>query len=194
MSLEIQTFVPSVKDSQIPLWLSRMAELGMLCEIYPAFSFVTHSGFVPFKLQIQDSAHPELNGVGFLTGFEYYISDFSLDAALEAKACKPSLLTGEFEEKSQQGVYASQEIDEQLKPCRKCLHFLWGSADLFELRMATVSAAVLAEITGGISFYPADGIWYERTSAAAKAVSEARDYENLVTSKDIPVHRFERWS
>ncbi len=30
--------------------------------------------------------------------------------------------------------------------------------DLFELRMATVSSAVLAEITGGLSCYPADGL------------------------------------
>ena len=42
MSLEMQTLVPSLQDLHIHLWLSRMAELGMLCAVNPAFSFVTH--------------------------------------------------------------------------------------------------------------------------------------------------------
>ena len=89
--------------------------------------------------------------------------------------------------------YATPEIDTKLKLCSKRLTFLWGSADLFELRMATVSSAVLAEITGGISSYPADGIWYESPTATAEAVGEACAYENSVKKKDITVHRFERW-
>jgi hypothetical protein len=48
MSLEIQTFVPAVDDALIPRWISRMAELGMQCEIYPEFSFADQSGFLPF--------------------------------------------------------------------------------------------------------------------------------------------------
>ncbi len=193
MSLEMDTFVPSVADTHIPLWLSRMRELGMLCEIDPGFSFATHTGFLPFKLRIQDSAHTDLNGIDFMTGFEYYISDFSLEAAQQALEPKPSLLGGLFGKKPTAKPYASPEIDQYLKRCRKRLQFVWGSADLFELRMATVSSAVLAEITQGVSSYPADGVWYDRSNAAVQALSEARAYENSVKPKDLRTHRFETW-
>jgi len=178
-----------------------MKELGMTCEIHPNFSFATQSGFLPFKLRIHDSAHQELNGVDFLTGFEYYISDFDFDVELKEfqefqgeegtlpKRGMFSRLLG----KKQPQIYATPKIDELLKQCQKRLTFRWGSADLFELRMATVSSAVLAEITGGISHYPPDGIWYDRSTAAVDAVSEARDYENSIKSEAVKVQRFERW-
>jgi hypothetical protein len=92
-----------------------------------------------------------------------------------------------------QQFYASPEIDARLKSCRKSLHFVWGANDLFELRMSTVSSAVLAEIGDGVSSYPADGIWYERDTAAAQAVAEARAYEDSVDAADIQVHPFEKW-
>jgi hypothetical protein len=194
MSLDIETYVPSVNDSQIPLWLSRMKELGMICEIHPKFSFPKQSGFLPFKLQIHDSAHQELNGVDFLTGFEYYISDFDFDVELkefqefqeeEGTLPKRGMLSRLLGKKRPQ-IYATPELDELLKRCQTRLTFRWGSADLFELRMATVSSAVLAEITTGISSYPAEGIWYDRNTAAVDAVSEARDYENSIKDVKVP--------
>ena len=65
MSLEMRTYVPAVDESVIPRWLARMRELGMICEIYPGFSPSTHAGFLPFKPQMQDSSHTDLNGVDF---------------------------------------------------------------------------------------------------------------------------------
>jgi hypothetical protein len=59
--------------------------------------------------------------------------------------------------------------------------------------MATVSSAVLAEITGGVSSYPADGLWYDCSNAAVQALSEARAYEKSVKPKDLKTHRFEKW-
>lgn len=193
MSPEMETFVPAVADTHIPLWIARMRELGMQSEIYPGFSFASHSGFLPFKLRITDSAHTHLNGVDFLTGFEFYMSDFIVEAQMQGHASKRSWLAKFFGKKESASIYATSEIDDQLKRCRKRLRFVWGSADLFELRMATVSAAVLAEICGGISSYPADGIWYERDTAAVKALDEAREYENAVKVEDIKVHKFENW-
>lgn len=83
MSLEMHTYVPFVDHSLLPQWMARMQELGMNCAIHPEFSFESHTGFLPFKLQIQDSGHSELNGVDFLTGFEYYIDDFRLESEFE---------------------------------------------------------------------------------------------------------------
>jgi len=191
MSVEIHTYVPAVDDLLLPRWLLEMKKLRMDCEIHPGVSLVSHSGFLPFKICIHDSVHEELNGVEFLTGFEYYMDDFSLEAELEKRAPKPRGLGRLFGRKEPLQPYATAELDEKLKRCRKLLTFSWGSADLFELRMATVSSAILAVITGGVSS-PADDIWNDRP-AAAEALAEAREYENSLKAKDIKVHRFEGW-
>ena len=193
MSLEMHTYVPAIDESLVPRWLARMGELGMRCEIHPGFSFATHTGFLPFKLRIQNSSHAELNGVEFLTGFEYYIEDFSLEAELARQSPPPTLIGRLLGRNPPPKPYANAAIDAKLKACRKRLTFVWGSGDLFELRMATVSSAVLAELTGGISSYPADGIWYDKPAAAPDAAAEALAYENSVRPKDIEVHRFEQW-
>ena len=192
MSLEMLTFVPAVDDARVPAWLKRLGELGMDCEIHPDFSFASQTGFLPFKLRLHDSGHPELNDVDFLSGFEFCMTDFSLEDELRARAKESVQARGLFRRR-QAEPFASPEIDEQLRSCRKRLEFVWGVGDLFELRMATVSSAVLAEITGGLSCYPADGLWYERTTAAEKAVSEARAYEDGLKPENLKVHRFEKW-
>jgi hypothetical protein len=185
VSLEIQTFVPSLDDSLKPLWISELNKLGMRVEMHPDIALTTHSGFLPFKIRIEDSAHEKLNGVDFLTGFEYYVDEFSLDAELAKHVARPQ------DNSERQDVFATPEIDKKLKDCRKVITFAWGSEDLFELRMATVSSAILAAITGGASAYPADGIWYERP--AAEALGEAREYENSRKPKAIKVHPFQGW-
>ena len=188
----MHTYVPAMDHSLVSQWLSEMRKLGIDCDIHPRVSLASHSGFLPFKIRIHDSAHHELNGVEFLTGFEYYIDDFSLEAELKKRPKTDALghLSGE---RHLLQPYATAELDEKLKQCRKRLTFSWGSADLFELRMATVSSAILAEITGGVSSYPADGIWYDRPGAAAEAVLGAQAYENSLKPKNIKVHRFEKW-
>jgi hypothetical protein len=192
MSLEIHTYVPAVDDSLIEPWLSEMKKIGMDCEIHPEVSLVSHSGFLPFKIRIQDSAHNELNGIDFLTGFEYYMGEFSLEAELE-KRLKPGGLARLFNRKQPLRPFATVKLDEKLKLCRKLLIFSWGTVDLFEVRMATVSSAILAQITGGVSSYPADGIWYDSPDAVIEALLEALSYENSLTAEDIKVHKFEKW-
>ena len=61
----------------------------MECEMHPEVSLVSHSGFLPFKLRIRGSVHEELNDTGFITGFEYYVEDFSLESEL-AKNTTPN--------------------------------------------------------------------------------------------------------
>jgi hypothetical protein len=190
MSLEMHTDVPTVEDSLTPRWLAEMKALGIDCEMHPGVSLVSHSGFLPFKIRIHDSAHEELNGIEFLTGFEYFIDEFSLDAELQKRAPRPVGLGRLFGRKPPVQPYATPSFDEKLKRCRKLLTFAWGSADLFELRMATVSSAVLADITGGVS---SEDIWYDRPNAAVQALAEARDYENSLAGKDIQTDRFEGW-
>ena len=193
MSLELHTFAPDVSDSIIPRWLTRMNGLGMYCEIHPEFSFATHSGFLPFKLRLEDSAHQQLNGVDWLTGFELYVEEFSLEKEIESLSPKPGLLQKLLGKRPAQIDFASPEIDQKLKLCKKRLRFTWGSADTFELRMASVSAATIAEITSGVCTYPADNIWYDTESVVENAIKEAKEYENSLKPKEIKLHKFEEW-
>ncbi|WKJ90769.1 hypothetical protein QZJ86_01130 [Methylomonas montana] len=90
MSLEMQVFAPSADDSLIPRWVERLNGLGMRCEIHPTFSFQTHTGFLPFKVEIEKPHHKELLGRSFLTGFEFYMREFDLAQELDAVRPKPT--------------------------------------------------------------------------------------------------------
>jgi hypothetical protein len=183
MSLEMHTYVPALDAALVAAWLRRLNELGMKCEVHPGIAWDSHSGFLPFKLQVQDSAHIKLNGVDFLTGFEYYSEPFSLESELES--------TRQADEMS--ASYSSPEVDRRLSSCRRRLVFCWGSSDMFELRMAMVSSAVVAEVGDGVACYPADGIWYDAGWTAERALGEARDYENSLKGRGLKYHKFERW-
>jgi hypothetical protein len=191
MSLEMNTYVPIINNLLIPQWISEIQKLGMDCEMHPNISLISHNGFLPFKIRIRDSIHKELNGVDFLTGFEFYSEDFNLQVELDKRTPKSGGLGRFLRGKSRQEPYATVELDKKLECCRKLLTFSWGAADLFELRMVNISSAVLAEITGGVVSYPADNIWYNRS--VVESLAEAREYENSCKPRDIKVHRFERW-
>ena len=151
MSLEIQTFVPQINDDLIPLWMQRMNGLGMRCEIYPGFSFNAHSGFLPFKVLIEKSGQPGLAGVEYLTGFEYYLEEYSYRRQQQEAYLKPSLFQKLFHQQSTPSRFASPEIDLILSGCTYMLSFRWGIGDSLELRMAVCSSLILSELTHGIS-------------------------------------------
>ncbi len=194
MSLEMNTFVKSIDDSIVPQWLSAFEVLGMKCEIHPEFSFADQTGFLPFKLSLSSPAHKEWEGKSFLTGFEFDISDFDLNMELEKLNPKPSALKKWFGKPEPYKRFANSSIDSKLANCRKIIHFVWGSADTFELRMASVSSAILAELTDGICAYPADDEWYENVDLAEKMAAEAHDFESSLKPGELRVHEFDAWS
>jgi hypothetical protein len=107
---------------------------------------------------------------------------------------KPGILAGLFGRRPEQPqVYATPEIDAVLKGCSQRLTFSWGSGDLCEMRLATDFSAVLAELTGGLSYYPEDGRWYSREGAAMGMLTEAREYEHSVPDDELVTHLFEGW-
>lgn len=193
MSLDTNTYVPDINDSIVPRWLERMNGLGMHCEIHPEFSFLTQEGFLPFKIRLETSAHKELIGVDFLSGFEFYCRDFSLARELKEMAGKRGIIGRLLGKTPPRPYWVNPEVDRRLRPCTKVLNFVWGSADLFELRLATISSAVLAELTGGVSCYPADNIWYDTATVVADAIRESQRYEDALRPREVQVHRFEGW-
>ena len=192
MSLELQVFAPSLDDSLIPRWIDRLNSLDMTCEVHPAFSFSDHSGFLPFRLQLAASSHAALVGVPWASGFELFVGDFVLSD--EVPPTPPQSFFQRVLGRSPEATYfASPETDARLEECTNVVSLFWGTADYFEFRMATLSAAVLAEITGGAARYPADELWYDEAGQVETALAEAQAYEAAVVPEPEKLHRFEAW-
>ena len=92
MSLDTYLYVEDIDDSFISLWLEKLNQLDMECEIHPDFSFGDASGFLPFKIKLHNSLHPEMLNKEFRTGFELDIDDFNLDNELEEIKPKQTFL------------------------------------------------------------------------------------------------------
>ena len=193
VSAELEVFVPNADDSLIPAWTTRLNGLGMRCEIHPKFSFRTHRGFLPFKVEIERPKHPSLVGKAFLTGFEFDMHEFSLAKELEELMPEPTVLDRLKGKKAATPTFVSREVDSRLANCRAVIRCTWGTADSLELRMATISAAILAELTGGISSYTADDYWYTESGGVEKALSEAEAYEGSIPVGHWKLHEFEKW-
>jgi hypothetical protein len=87
MSLELRIYIKEISDNIIPKWIEKMNESGMSCQIHPDFSFSTHSGFLPFKLKLDNPINRQLIGKDLISGFELYIEDF--DILEEKEKLKP---------------------------------------------------------------------------------------------------------
>ena len=71
--------------------------------------------------------------------------------------------------------------------------FNWGAADTFELRMASLSSAILSELTEGVCCYLADNIWYDNATIVEDVYKEIVEYESSINPKDWKIHLFEGW-
>lgn len=186
--------MPQIDDTVIPKWIERMNQMGMECEIYPGFSFENHSGFLPFKIRIENPKNPNLVNKEFITGFEFYLDEFSLEDELESLKPQKTFFQKVFKnDQEEKAVFISEEIDVRLKRCKKVMNFNWGAADTFELRMASLSSAILSELTDGVCCYAADDIWYDNATIVKDAYKEVVEYENSISLRDWEVHPFEGW-
>ena len=194
MSLDFNVYVPQIDDTIIPKWIERMNQMGMKCEVHPEFSFKDHSGFLPFRVKIENPKNLDLANKEFVTGFEFHLEEFSLESALESLKPKKTFFQKILKNvQEERVVFISEEIDTRLKDCKKVMIFKWGSTDTFELRMASLSSAILSELTEGVCCYPADDIWYNNAKIVDDAYKEVIAYESSISDKDWKVHLFEGW-
>ena len=194
MSLDLNVFVEKIDDSIIPNWIGRMNEMGMECEIHPDFSFDNHTGFLPFKIRLTMTDHEFLMNKDFVVGFEFYRDPFEYEEELKSLQPKKSLLDKLLNKSSTPVYFASPEIDEKLSKCSEVLTFNWGSADSFELRMASLSSAIISELVNGVCCYPADDIWYDNKNIVEEAYKEILEYEASLKPSDWITHDFEGWN
>ncbi|NQY31330.1 MAG: hypothetical protein HRT69_17930 [Flavobacteriaceae bacterium] len=194
MSLDLNVYVKQIDDEIIPKWIERMNQFDMECEIHPDFSFNDHSGFLPFKVKLKNPKNQELKDREFISGFEFYKDEFDLQKELESLQSKKSFVQKLLNRQIKKVEYANDEIDSKLESCKLILNFNWGSHNSLELRMSTLSSAIISELTNGICCYPADDIWYENKTIVEDAYKELIEYENSLRPTEWKIHEFKGWS
>lgn len=194
MSLELRIYTEEINDNIIPAWIGKMNEAGMSCQIHPDFSFATQSGFLPFKIKLDNPLNRQLIGKDLLSGFEMYIETFDILKEKEKLKPQKTFLQKLFRAQEQSVYFVDANIDQKLKECNKLIIIIWGSADSLELRIALLSAAIITRLTNGICNYPADGIWYDNYRIIDEAMTEILNYEKSLKDDDWKVHEFEKWN
>ncbi len=194
MSLDLNVYVKQIDDSIIPKWIDRMNQLDMECEIHPDFSFNDHSGFLPFKIRLKNPKNEELKDKEFISGFEFYKDEFDLQKELESLQPKKSFFQKLMNKSNVKVEFANSEIDSKLTDCKLVLTFNWGSHNSLELRMSSLSSAIISELTNGICCYPADDIWYDNETIVEDAHKELLEYESSLKPTEWRMHEFEGWN
>ena len=193
MSLDLQVFTKSLSDDLVPKIVKRLNDFDMVAEVHPDFFFSNQSGFLPFKFSFKTTPFESLKGKELMSGFEMFIDDFSLQVRKDELNPKKGLLGKLFTKKEPEVLFAPAEIEERLKDCTKEVSFVWRSSDSFENRFATLTSAILTELTGGVCCYPADDIWYDNSNIVQNAFDEAVQYEQSLAEEKLRYHEFDGW-
>lgn len=191
MSLDITVFTNQLSDNFIPKIRARLNDFEMACEIHPEFSFADQNGFLPFKFQLTNPPFDILRNKILTSGFELFISKF--DLAQEKSKRKAGLLNRLLQKTATVQPLVSNEIDGKLADCQYAVSFVWHAVDSFELRFASLTSAILTELTNGVCTYSRD-IWYINENLVENTWKEIKEYEmSLLKEKDLKFHEFEKW-
>lgn len=193
MSLDINVYTKTLSDDLIPQIIKRLNDYEMVVEVHPDFSFSDQTGFLPFKFRLTNPHIEILKNRDLTSGFELYIDDFDLTKAKEELKPKLGFFAKLLGKKQEEIPFASPDIEKRLKDCKKVITFVWHSGDSFELRFASLTSAILTELTDGVCTYPADDIWYENKNIANEAFKEIKAYELTLKERDVTFHDFENW-
>ena len=193
MSLDINVYTKMLSDDLIPKIVKRLNDYEMVVEVHPDFSFDGQTGFLPFKFRLTNPHLHILKNKVLISGFELYIADFDLTKAKEELKPKLGFFDKLLGKKQEEIPFASPDIEVRLKECNRVISFVWHSGDSFELRLASLTSAILTELTDGVCTYPADDIWYDNKNIVDEAFKEVKTHEQTLKERDIKFHEFENW-
>jgi len=183
----------------------------MESEIHPEIDFETHSGFLPFKLKLNEGFFKDKE---LLSGFEYYVSSFELETAkkeIDKIAKKRTSIGGFFRKKKNLKSYlndffVNEEIDNELIKCNNDILISFNNADSFEMRMALSFATFLVETCNGVLYDTESGTWYysgglyhsgnqswNRNNIFDTMLGSINDYEKGFNESNIIFHEFKEW-
>jgi len=194
MSLAIKVYCKEVSKDMIPIIMKRLSEFDMVVSVHPDFKFDADedSGFLPFKFRLTKPHFDILKDKELKSGFELYIDEFNLDT--EKEKLKPKLrFFDKLRGKKQEEVpYATPEIEARLMECKIAVSFVWHASDSFALRFASLTSAILTELTNGVCSYE-DETWYENKNIVDNAFKDVVEYEDSLTEAELDFMEFDKW-
>jgi len=193
MSLSFTVYTKQFSDDVIPEIIKRLNHYEMIVEAYPNFCFKRDSGFLPFKFQLTNPPFNVLKNKELKSGFELYMDDFNLRFHKANLQPKKTFFDKLFSKGKPEVGFANSDVEYRLKDCDIEVTFAWSIVDSFELRFATLTSAILSELTNGVCYFPPDNIWYNNKNIVDKAYEEIKQYENSLNEKDLKFHEFDEW-
>ncbi|MBK7970359.1 MAG: hypothetical protein IPK08_16245 [Bacteroidetes bacterium] len=174
--------------------MKRLNDFDMVASVHPDFRFDADedSGFLPFKFRLKNPAFNCLKDKDLKSGFEFYMEEFDLQTTKENLKPKLSFLNKLLSKKQPEVPFATPEIEARLKECKIVVSFVWHASDSFELRFASLTSAILTELTNGVCAYE-DETWYENKNIVDKAFQEVIEYEHTLTEADLDFMEFDEW-
>lgn len=191
MSSNITVYTRHLSDNLIPEMRARLNGFEMVCEIHPEFSFHDQKGFLLFKFQLTNPPFDVLRDKVLASGFELFVDTF--DIKEEKNNRKHGLITRLFHKKQENEYLVSHEIDGRLRDCKYAVTFIWHPVDSFGFRFASLTSAILTELTSGVCTY-SQAIWYINENLVENVWNEVKQYEtSLLKEKSLKYYLFEGW-
>lgn len=194
MSLALKVYCKSVSKDLIPRIMERLNEFDMVTSIHSDFKFDPEedAGFLPFKFRFKNPPFEVLRDKELKSGFEMYIEEFSLQEEKEKLNPKLGFIDKLLGKKKQEIQFAEPEIEARLKDCKIAVSFVWGASDSFALRFASLTSAILTELTNGACSYE-DETWYDNHNIVENAFKEVIEYEQSIPEAELDFYEFDEW-
>lgn len=194
MSIDIKVYCKQVSPDLVPKIMKRLNDYDMVVEVHPEFKFdqENDSGFVPFKFRFKNPHFNILKGKELQSGFELFIDDFDLDEEKKDLQPKPGFFDKLRGKKQEEVAFAPPEIEARLKDCKLAVSFVWHAGNSFQLRFASLTSAILTELTNGVC-YQGDDSWSENKNIVDQTFKEVTEYEMSLPENEIDFDEFEGW-
>lgn len=194
MSLTIKVYCKKVSKDLIPKMMNRLNDYDMVVSVHPDFKFDAEedSGYLPFKFRLKDPRLSILKDKELKSGFELYIDEFDLHTEKENLKPKMSFFDKLLGKKQMEIPYAAPEVEALLKNCVIVVSFVWHASDSFASRFASLTSAILTELTDGVCSYE-DETWYETRNIVDNAFKDILEYEDTLTIQNIDYMEFDKW-
>lgn len=171
MSIDIHVYTNEISDDLIPAILEELNKFHMICEFPPDFSLESQSGFLPIKFRMTSTTFESVEGKDLVSGFELSVDDNEMD----------------------EDDCHSEKDREKLRTYSKLVSFYFtGASDSFELRFASLTSAIIANLTHGALSDCDCKVLYDGAAIMEAARDLVADDGDL-TWRELEYHEFEGW-
>lgn len=201
MNLNIKLYCKELPFGLVLKLKERLNQYDMHVDIQPDFLLHNEftSAYLSFRFSFkEESTFHAISSKELKSGFEFYIEDFNLKD--DEELFNPRLLFVEHLQgkRNEDYVFGKHSMISALNECTKQICFIANTDDdIFEMRFASLTSAILTDLTKGICHYPDYNLWYDQSNlgkTADRVFKSIIGYENALVKNEIVFHEFEVWN